>query len=192
MSDFFSTDGGQFAGLAKQFLEGALTLNEAQREKGRILFRPTLMLAGQGLELMLKACICLNGERPPTKGRSGHDILGLWPSDLCAPVRWHVYESALRTVAFERIDGGYPDLPQDGEIVPLIERYVVDLSKLHGGGGYPLRYPADAEQTAPRTPFLVKSLWGAADDLVKRPNDFELTRFRDLVRMHGSAGTRLQ
>lgn len=74
---FFSTDAGRCAMIAKQFFEAATVLNHAQREKGRMLFLPTLMLAGQGLELMLKACVHLNGEVPPKSGRAGHDIVGL-------------------------------------------------------------------------------------------------------------------
>lgn len=52
MSDFHSTEGGAFVSLAKEQLEGALVLDEEQRKRGKILFRPTLFLAGQGLELM--------------------------------------------------------------------------------------------------------------------------------------------
>lgn len=182
MTDFFSSDAGQCAIVAKEFLEGALTLNAAQRDKGRILFRPTLALAGHGLELMLKACSYLNGQPPRTSGRKGHDIVSLWGADVCEPVRGHVFVNAHRVAAEDRASRDYPDVPDDDDILPLIEEYVIALGKLHGGtGGYPLRYPSDPGQKAPRTPFLVKTLWAAADDFVRRPNDFELRRFRGQV-----------
>lgn len=175
MKDFFTTDAGIHAGIAKSYLEGALTLNAARRDKGRILFRPTLALAGHGLEMMLKACSFLNGGKPPTTGRKGHDVVSLWKADECKPVREHVFSNARRVAAEDRASAAYPDVPEDDEIHPLIEKYVIDLGKLHGGDrGYPLRYPSDPGKMAPRTPFLVKSLWAAADDLVKRPNEFEL------------------
>ena len=179
MADFFETDAGQFASIAKQFLEGALTLDAAQKEKGRILFRPTLALAGQGLELMLKACLCINGITP-TKGREGHNIEKLWSNDACEPARGHVYVNARIVAGDDRSNGNYPDVPKEEDVLTLIQEYVLELGRLHGGGEYPLRYPANPNQTAPRTPFLVKSLWRTADDLVKRPNDFELRRFRGM------------
>nr|WP_296430393.1 hypothetical protein [Roseovarius sp. BRH_c41] len=182
MADFFSSDAGQYASIAKQFLEGALVLNAAQRDRGRILFRPTLALAGHGLELMLKACSNLNGQPPPTKGRKGHDIVSLWGTDVCEPVRGHVFANARLVAAEDRANGDYPDVPNDDDILPLIEEYIIALGNLHGGlSGYPLRYPSDPSQNAPRTPFLIKSLWATADDFVKRPNEFELRRFRGQI-----------
>ena len=179
MTDFFETEAGQFASLAKQFLEGALTLDAAQKEKGRILFRPTLALAGHGLELMLKACLCING-LPLTKGRDGHNIGKLWSNEVCEPLRGHMYDNARIVAEVDRLKGDYPDVPKDEDVLALIQEYLLELGKLHGGGAYPLRYPANPNQTAPRTPFLVKSLRRTADDLVKRPNHFELQRFRSM------------
>ncbi len=178
MTDFFSSEAGRFASIAKQFLEAALVLDAAQRDKGRILFRPTLALAGHGLELMLKACFHLNEIEPPNKGNDGHDILKLWKDDICEPLRGSVFMNAALVVERHRGEGFYRDLPEGDQISPTIEEYVTELCKLHGRKRYPLRYPADAGQKGPRTPFLVKSLWGAADDLVKRPSEFNLLRFR--------------
>ena len=178
MTDFFSSDAGQCASTAKQFLEAALVLDAAQRENGRILFRPTLAVAGHGLELMLKACFHLNGRKPPTSGKRGHDILKLWVDDVCEPVRGSVFANAMLVVERNRTDGFYPDIPDGDRIIPTIDEYVTELCRLHGRARYPLRYPADAGQKAPKTPFLIKSLWGAADDLVKRPSEFKLSRFR--------------
>jgi hypothetical protein len=181
MSDFFSSEAGQFASLAKAFLEGARVLDAAQPENGRMLFRPTLALAGHGLELMLKACFHINGLMPPTKGKKGHDILALWAADVCEPIRGHLFVNARIVAEIDRASGQYCDVPHDDDVLPLIEEYVTELCKLHGRDRYPLRYPADKGQKAPRTPFLVKSLWRTADDLVKRPNEFELSRFRGLA-----------
>ncbi len=180
MTDFWSSDAGRHANMAKQFMEGALTLSAAQRNRGRILFLPTLALAGHGLELMLKACFFLNGQTPPTKGKEGHNIISLWSAEICEPVRGYVSANARRVAAEDRLSGDYPDVPEDEEILHLIEEYVIALGDLHGGiGGYPLRYPSNnPDQQAPRTPFLVKSLHCTADDLVKRPNEFELRHFR--------------
>lgn len=174
MMDFFSSDAGHFASLSKQFLEGALTLDLNQRDKGRILFRPTLALAGQGLELMLKACVCWNGQAPVTRGRAGHNIEILWDSDICEPVRRHVYANANVVAEEDRMENFYPDVPKEDEILSIIKVYVIALGKLHGEPPYALRYPAAPEQMAPRTPLLVKSLWRASDDFVKRPRDFLL------------------
>lgn len=175
--DFGTSDAGRFAKTAKQFLEGALTLDAAQRDKGRILFRPTLSLAGHGLELMLKACVYLNGEQPTIKGRKGHDVLNLWNADICEPVRRHVFSNAIRVAEEDRTSGIYADVPRQDAIQPLILEYVVALAKLHGDPSYPLRYPASEKQYAPLTPLLVKSLWRASDDLVKRPNEFVLLNY---------------
>lgn len=178
--EFFASDAGQCAAIAKSFLEGAVVLDAAQRDNGRLLFRPTLALAAHGLELMLKSCFYLNDQKPPTKGRKRHDIVHLWQHDASEPLRGSVYVNALLVTAQARERDDYPDLPHDDDIVPLIDEYVIALGKLHGGDGYPLRYPSDPRVKAPRTPLLVKSLWGAADDLVKRPSDFKLPRFHAL------------
>ena len=178
MTDFFSTNAGKFASLAKQHLDGALYLDEGQREKGKIVRLPTLALTGHGLELMLKACICLNGQSSPAKGSDGHDIVKMWSEEVCEPVRGNVFLNASSVAETDRTTGVYPD-PIDGhEVLPLIEEYILALGKLHGERGYPLRYPSDDGKLAPNTPLLVKSLWRTADVLVKRPNDFKLSHFR--------------
>jgi hypothetical protein len=136
-----------------------------------------LALAGHGLELMLKACFHINGHMPPTKGKKGHDILALWAADVCEPIRGHVFVNAREVAEIDRASGQYPDVQGD-DALRLIEEYVTELCKLHGRDRYPLRYPTNEGQKAPRTPFLVKSLWRTADDLVKRPSAFDLNRFR--------------
>lgn len=178
MSDFHSTEGGAFVSLAKEQLEGALVLDEEQRKRGKILFRPTLFLAGQGLELMLKGCTVWNDQTINRSGRGGHDIVTLWQSDTCEPVRGHVFVNASRLAAEHRDSGRYPDAIAEDDVLKTIDEYVRALGALHGGGGYPLRYPADPNTMAPRTPFLVKTLWATADDFVKRPDDFRLHAFR--------------
>ena len=139
MQDFFASDAGQCASIAKAFLEGAKTLDAARRETGKkMLFQPTLALAGHGLELLLKASSYLNGRPPPTKGRKGHNILALWHEDVCEPVRGHVFANARRVAATDRASGEYTDVPEDDEVSQLIEEYVLELGRLHGGtDGYP-------------------------------------------------------
>lgn len=174
MTDFFSSDAGQFASAAKQFLDGALTLSDAQGQQFQTLLRPTLALAGHGLELLLKACICLNGEKPETSGKKGHDIPSMWSSATCEPVRDHVFENAKFVVNEARSSSHFRGEPKDAEVLPLIKEYVLALAKLHAANPYPLRYPTDPETKAPKSPFLVKSLWRTADDFVRRPSDFKL------------------
>jgi hypothetical protein len=180
-NDFFSSEAGQFSVIAKQFLEGALTLDVERRKhnKSRMLFRPTLALAGHGLELMLKACVYLNGKEPTIKGRKGHDVLRLWNSDICEPVRRHVFANAILVSEEDRTSGIYHDVPEQNEIESIIAEYVVELGKLHGKAPYQLRYYASTNQTAPNSPLLVRSLWKTSDDFVKRPNEFMLLNCSD-------------
>lgn len=176
MTDFFETDAGQCAAIAKQFLEGAQVLSDAQRENGPILFRPTLALAAHGLELMLKACLYLNGHEPETKGRKGHDVVSFWESDACKPIKAHVFSNAQLAALEGRESNNYKDVPSDDEVRTLIEEHVIKLGKLHGARDYPLRYPSDPQIKAPVTPWLVRTLWRTADDLVKRPGEFKRDR----------------
>ncbi len=177
MSGFFATDAGRCARIAKQYLEGAKALDKAQRKKGRILFLPTLSLAGHGLELMLKSCSYLNGMESSAGKKMGHDILALWNTDLCEPVRGNVFANAIKVTIEARERGTYRGVPDDADVLPLIEEYVTALGRLHGSRPYPLRYPTEVEEWAPSTPFLVKSLWRTANDLVNQPREFELSRF---------------
>lgn len=178
MTDFFDTEGGRYSSLAKQHLEGAFVLDEAQRERGKILFRPTLFLAGQGLELMLKGCTVWNGGTINTSGRGGHALIEMWESIACEPVRGHVFVNATRVAAEDRSSGRYPDSVAEEDVLTTIDEIVRSLADLHGMPKvYPLRYPADPYMLAPSTPFLVKTLWATADDFVKRPSDFKLEVF---------------
>lgn len=97
--------------------------------------------------------------------------------DICEPVRGHVFGNAIMVAAEDRQGGNYPDVPSEADVIPLIEEYILALGKLHGMRDHPLRYPAPPNQKAPRMPFLVRTLGRVADDLVKRPSDFELARF---------------
>ena len=87
--EFTVSDAGRYAVIAKQYMEAAQTLVAAAPHKQRMLFRPTLALAGHGLELMLKACTFLNGQTPATSGQVGHNIAKLWKSEVCEAVRGH-------------------------------------------------------------------------------------------------------
>jgi len=178
MRNFHDTEGGALACLAKEHLEGALVLDAAQAKRGKILFRPTLFLAGQGLELILKGCTVWNGGTINTSGRRGHALIEMWGSDACEPVRGHVFVNATRVAAEDRNSGKYPDSVAEEDVLTTMDQMVRDLADLHGMPKvYPLRYPADPEMLAPRTPFLVKTLWATADDFVKRPSDFKLEVF---------------
>ena len=175
MTDFFSSEAGRLAGLSKSFLEGARVLDEAQLATGKILFPPTLALAGHGLELMLKCCFRINGLDPPTSGKRGHELKPLWEKDICEPLRNAVCANARLAANVDRSNPRYRGVPDDTKIPPLIEQAVLDLCRLQGEHGYPLRYPPETGKEAPRTPLLVKALWRTADDLVKRPADFVLS-----------------
>ena len=176
---FFETDAGKLAAIAKAYLEGASSLDDAQREKGRILFLPTLSLAGHGLEMMLKACWSLNGKNSEEVRKAGHNILKLWNDEVSEPLRATMYVNARMVAAIERDTGLYPDVPDCGDTQILIEEYVLALGNLHGRSpDFPLRYPSNQDQKAPRTTFLVRTLYRSADDLVKRPIEFELSYFK--------------
>lgn len=168
--EFLASRAGRFASIAKEYLEGALVLDAAQLESGKVLFRPCLALAAHGLEQVLKACTFLNGEAPPTSGPEGHNILGMWNKDVCGPVRRQVQANALQVAAEDRATGKYTNVPEPDEIASLIEEYVTSLAKLHAKNW--LRYEAPKDTMAPRTPLLVKTLWRTSDDLVKRPCQF--------------------
>ena len=171
----------KFAIVSLQFFEAARVLSAAQREKGRILFRPTLMVAGQGLEMLLKACWHLNALEPPKSGKEGHDIKSLRQPDICEPVRKHLIHNALLAVEEGRESGIYTGIPKNKNVPSLIEKCVLELGSLHASKNYPLRYPTSENINAPRTPFLVNALWKTADDLVRRPNDFELNHFKSFT-----------
>ena len=68
MTDFNCSDAGQHAAYACQILAGARTLSEARPSSRYRLLLPMLNLSGHGLELLLKACIYLNGNEPPRFG----------------------------------------------------------------------------------------------------------------------------
>lgn len=174
MTNFHKTEVFSFASLAKEYFEGAWALDEAQRDHGKILFRPTLFLAGQGLELMLKACTVCNAQRINRSGRGGHDIVGMWLSDACEPIRRSVFENSVRLAVDYRQSGEYPDVLSDKEVVATIDEYVRAPGVLHGGGGTLCGTQQDQRQKAPRTPFLVKTLYATADDFIRRPSDFSL------------------
>ncbi len=179
--EYLDSEAGQIAVVAKQYMEAAKTLDAAPKDGRRLLFRPTLALAGHGLELMLKACVCLNGEAYPKAGREGHNIRKLWSWDVCEAVRGHVLINARLSVADSRVRQKYQDIPADDQVASLIDEYVGELGRLHGESNYALRYPSDSAIMAPRTPFLVETLWRTADDLVKRPTDFLLQQFRSRI-----------
>ncbi len=178
MSDFAASPAGQHLIISAQYLEAAVVLSDAQRVRGKALFLPTLALAGQGLELMLKSCMHWNSSPPPTHGAAGHAIIDFWELDVCEPIRGHMFVNA-QIVKDEASAAGLllSDGLPDGDLMALITEYVQVLARLHGGQPYPLRYPTEQPTMAPRTPWLVSVLRRTADDFLKRPNDFNRSNF---------------
>lgn len=171
----WKTKAGDLIGYAASYMKGAATLSAAQRQEGRVLFLPTLSLAGQGLELMLKACCQLN-EHPFEQGKAGHEILSMWQSDVCEPLRGNTYVAA-GFIAQELAESGlYPDKPIEDPIKE-IEEYVQALCKLHFMDKYPLRYPKAPGIKGPNTPFLVQTLNDVAQTMVRNPTAFKLDVF---------------
>jgi hypothetical protein len=170
---FPDSDAGKFALLAKAFFEGALTLKDAMPSKGKVLFVPTLNLAAHGLELMLKAALLHNGRQPPTRGRPGHDIIGMWNEKEAEPVRCGLRRNAKIVHQIALHEAVYKGVAEVTEPAALAEEYVKALGELHGAlTSYPLRYPESQPRLAPRAPLLVDALHRTADDFVKRPSEF--------------------
>lgn len=179
--DFFETEAGKLLVVAKQYMEAALVLVEAPPDRHHVLLRPTLALAGHGLKVMLKACICLNGGVYPKKGRDGHDVGHLWARDECEAVRGHTLINAGYAAEDARYRLGSANVPKPDEVEDLIQEYIGELGRLHGNQGYVLRYTAPDTTLAPRAPFVLQTLWRTADDFIKRPNDYLMQSFRDRI-----------
>lgn len=175
MSEFNTSEAGRYAAHASQILAGAQILSEARLSSTRRLVLPMLNLAGHGLELLLKACILLNGGQPATSRGQGHDVKTMWARDDCAPVREHIFYNSKIAVFEARKEGLYPDIPQDDEVSGLIEEYILALAELHGmPRDYPLRYPANGNYSGPRSPMLPKALDMTAQDFCRNSTNFEL------------------
>lgn len=174
----------KYAVIARRYLEGAKTLIEASPQRQRVLQLPTLMLTSHGLEVMLKGCLLLNGLTDSKVRSYGHKIDKMWELDEAAALRWHLVDAALTVTKEQRAIGYYVGIPEDGEVVRSIETYVSDLARLHGGGKYPLRYPHEDSEVAPRTPMIVLALYEATDLFVKRPNEFLLDEFKQMLVIH--------
>ncbi|MEC9065750.1 MAG: hypothetical protein VX569_00550 [Pseudomonadota bacterium] len=160
-----------------QYLMSALVWSDAQATEGRAVFRPTLALAGQGLELMLKACMLWNGKSPPLKGPQGHAIQDFWEDEVCEPVRGNAFANAEVVAEELRLAGSNPsDKSLEGDLIELVDKYVASLAGLHAAP-YELRYPGDPATEGPRTPWFVRVLYRTADDFLKNPSDFKLRAF---------------
>lgn len=177
MHNFGETLAGEHLIVACQYFAAATVLNDAQLTQGRVLLRPTLAIAGHGLELMLKAAMLWNGITPSTRGQEGHDIVAMWTRDICEPIRGYVYKNALEAAEVARSEGQYQRVPNSNELA-LIGEYVLALASLHGSQPYSLRYPGAREVRGPVTPWLVSTLRMTAEDFLKQPAEFRLSRFR--------------
>jgi HEPN domain-containing protein len=168
--DFFGKKARQFAAMAKQFFVAAECLSAAQRKEGHILFLPTLTLAGQGLELMLKGCMQLNGNRT----KNTHDIASLWSKDVNEPLRVYTLQHAHLIADYDRECDAYEDIPSKAEASEAFNGLIQKLCELHGKKeDYPLRYPTEVNEQGPSTLWLIKTLLQTSDDLVKRPSQFK-------------------
>lgn len=175
MTDFNSSDAGQHAAYASQILAGARTISEARLTSRYRLLLPMLNLSGHGLELLLKACIYLNGNEPPRYGQEGHNVKAMWDREDCEPVRVHVAYNAHLAVIEARAERLYPDIPSDDEVGDLITEYVSALGELHGmPKEWPLRYPSNVERYAPRSPMLPIALHMSAEDFCRNSTNFEV------------------
>jgi hypothetical protein len=182
--EFLVSEAYKLAAVAKQYMEAALLLVEAPPEKHHLLLRPTLALAGHGTEVLLKACISLNGAAYTKRGPAGHDVGMLWEREECEAIRGHTFMNARHAAEHARHRRNSLDVPRKDEVDVLIKEYIGELGRLHGEGGYVLRYTAPDAATAPRAPFLVNTLWRTADDFIKRPNDFIVDTYRLNVLPH--------
>lgn len=179
MSDFTASPAGQCLLVSVQYLQAAHVLSEAQRTEGKALFLPTLALAGQGLELLLKSCMHWNSAPPPTRGPAGHAVKDFWELEVCEPIRGHIFVNAQIALEEAKRAGVKPtDGLPEGDPITLIAEYVLVLARLHGEHPYPLRYPTIQSTVAPRTPWMVSVLHMTAQDFLKRPEGFKLARFR--------------
>lgn len=171
-SSFEQSEACNWGVYACSYLMGAQALVEATPTKGRGLFAPTLHLAGQGLELLLKAFLIHNGASRQVAIQYSHKINEMWMLEKTRSVRDHILENAPIELAFLRAEQQSADLPI-GDAGAAVARYVRYLAILHAKKReYPTRYPTQRSYKAPRTPLLVATLYRTADDFLKRPDEF--------------------
>lgn len=182
-NDFNTSNAGQYAAYAVQILSGARVLSSARLVSPYKLLLPMLNLSGHGLELLLKACIYLNGDVPPNSGIEGHNVKKMWERDDCEPVRVHLNYNARIAVIEARLENIFPDIPDDDEIDGLIDEYVKVLAELHGMRRVlPLRYPSENEHCIPRSPMLPMALHMTAEDFCRNSTAFELKNLQFMPR----------
>jgi hypothetical protein len=180
-TDFKDTAAGQFAITAVEYMKAALVLDQARLKEGKVLFRPTLHLAAHGLELILKACLTLNGHPGTFRGREGHNLWPMWEDDRCSTLRQNVLNNAKTVLVKDQYNDRY------GGDVPCPENYqsILDILKvlcaLHSEQSETrkssvdhLRYRME-KKDAPHTPWLVKTLYETSDDFLRQPNHFKLS-----------------
>lgn len=169
-NNFSDAPSGRFAITAVEFLHAALILDSARMQEGKILFRPTLALAGHGLELILKACLKLNGGSSDFKGRSGHDLWPMWEDNRCVILRQIFLVHAKEVLFRAQQNDSYYDVPKPDDY-ELIMPMVKELCDLHSK--YELRYRMQ-DSSAPPTPWLVKTLYETSNEFFRQPNLFKL------------------
>jgi hypothetical protein len=150
-------------------LYAALILDAERVGAGKILFRPTLHLAGHALELLLKACLCLNGQTKDAASKHGHNIWPLWESMECNVLRKQVIFRAKRLAKVDQRNENHPEVQTSAEI-ESIEAPIKKLCDLHKENL--LRYREGSKQ-APDNPRLVKTLYETSDDFFRQPSHFK-------------------
>jgi len=181
--DFNTSNAGQHAAYAVQILSGARVLSSARPVSPYKLLLPMLNLSGHGLELLLKACIYLNGSVPSKSGTEGHNVKEMWDRYDCEPVRVHMYYNAWLAVIEARSENIYPDIPDDDEIDGLTDEYVKVLAELHGMRRVlPLRYPSEIKHRVPRSPMLPTALHMTAEDFCRNSTAFKLENLQFMPR----------
>ena len=163
----------EFAALALSYFHAADALSGAQSKRGRCLFRPTLFVLGQGLELMLKGCMLLNNKPIIRKGSKGHELRRLWNDDASAEIRDRYLINA-EVARCEAADTGFYKAVPKTMNDKLATNMLFSLIDFHGEGiaRYPVPEIKGSPRKGPRTAWLSKSLFYTAHDFYARTEDF--------------------
>lgn len=162
--------------MAKRYMMAARTLRlSADYAAGRALFVPTLHVAAQGIEVLLKANLIGSGLTASEVKAFGHDIWRLWQHSKNERLRDQAMIEA--TAAYERAKAdkpavGYADTFEEDPQALLME-YLKALSVLHTRESeFALRYVSDAAIEAPRPHLLAETFFEIADLCIRQPTAF--------------------
>lgn len=161
----------EYGNASMQFFHAGTSLVEAMDVKGRCLFRPTLFVVGQGLELLLKGCMAMNGKRFPDHGAEGHRIKTLWHDTACAFVRERYLVNAEMTRLEALEIRKYKGIPKNKDDKTALKN-VNDLMDLHANRA--TLYPVSQDRMGPRVPWLAVSLAHTGHDFFANPRAFKI------------------